>query len=269
MEFKDQLNRKVQIRKTPKRIVSLVPSQTELLVYLGLETSIVGITKFCVHPKDLLRSKTIVGGTKQIKLEKIKALNPDIILCNKEENTKDLVEACEQICNVHVSDIFNIEDSLELINQYGTIFNKKEDALKITNEIQKETDDFKVFIQKKPTLKVAYFIWKNPWMVAANDTFINCLLELNKFENIYKTKKRYPEIELNGATINKDVEVILLSSEPFPFNNSHKKEVQMFYPNAHIVIADGEMFSWYGSRLTKAFTYFKNLRLNLEAFQAL
>uniref|UniRef100_UPI0030F7862C helical backbone metal receptor n=1 Tax=uncultured Wocania sp. TaxID=2834404 RepID=UPI0030F7862C len=115
----------------------------------------------------------------------------------------------------------------------------------------------------------AYFIWKNPWMVAGNDTFIDYLLELNKFENIYQTKNRYPEIELNNTTINKEVTVILLSSEPFPFNNSHKKEVQAFYPNANIIIADGEMFSWYGSRLTKAFAYFKSLRLNLEAFQVL
>ncbi|WP_341216481.1 helical backbone metal receptor, partial [uncultured Wocania sp.] len=170
--MRDQLHRKLQLKQTPKRIVSLVPSQTELLVDLGLETSIVGITKFCVHPNYLKKEKVIVGGTKQINIDKIKSLNPDIIFCNKEENTKDLVEACEQICNVHVSDIFTIEDSLELINQYGTIFNKKKEALKIANEIQKEADDFKVFIQKKRTLKAAYFIWKNPWMVAGNDTFI-------------------------------------------------------------------------------------------------
>ena len=264
MELKDQLDRIIHLKKTPKRIVSLVPSQTELLVDLGLEANIVGITKFCVHPKHLLKSKTIVGGTKQIKLEKIKALKPDIILCNKEENTKDIVEVCEQICSVHISDIFNIEDSLSLINQYGTIFNKKEQAIKIINEIKNEAEDFKVFIQKAPTLKVAYFIWKNPWMVAANNTFINYVLGLNKFNNVYETENRYPEVELNNLTINKDVDAVLLSSEPFPFNNSHKKEVQDFFPNANIIIVDGEMFSWYGSRLTKAFAYFKSLRLNLQ-----
>jgi len=267
--MRDQLQRKLQLKTTPKRIVSLVPSQTELLVDLGLEANIVGITKFCVHPVHLKKTKAIVGGTKQIHIDKIKSLNPDIILCNKEENTKAIVEACEQICNVHVSDIFTIEDSLDLINLYGILFNKKEEALKIVNEIQKEADDFKAFIQKKPTLKVVYFIWKTPWMIAGKDTFINYMLGLNHFKNVYETKKRYPEIVLNKSTINKAVDLVLLSSEPFPFKNSHKKEVQTFYPNAKIIIADGEMFSWYGSRLTKAFAYFKNLRLNLEAFQAL
>ncbi|MCF7568462.1 helical backbone metal receptor [Sabulilitoribacter arenilitoris] len=268
-QIQDQLNRKLYLKNTPKRIVSLVPSQTELLVDLGLETSIVGVTKFCVHPIHLKKSKTIVGGTKHINIDKIQSLNPDIILCNKEENTKEIVEACQKICSTHVSDIFNIEDSLQLISQYGSLFDKKEEALKIVNKIQKEADDFKTFIQKKPILKVVYFIWKNPWMVAANSTFINYVLGLNNFENVYETKTRYPEIELNNSTIYKDVDVVLLSSEPFPFKNLHKKELQTFYPNATIELVDGEMFSWYGSRLTKVFTYFKNLRLNLEAFQAL
>ena len=269
MKVIDQMNRSIEFPESVQRIFSLVPSQTELLVDLGLEDYIVGVTKFCVHPKHLRLSKKVVGGTKIISLAKIKAINPDIILCNKEENTKAIVEACEQICNVHVSDIFRIEDSLDLINLYGILFNKKEEALKIVNEIQKEADDFKAFIQKKPTLKVVYFIWKTPWMIAGKDTFINYMLGLNHFKNVYETKKRYPEIVLNKSTINKAVDLVLLSSEPFPFKNSHKKEVQTFYPNAKIIIADGEMFSWYGSRLTKAFAYFKNLRLNLEAFQAL
>lgn len=266
--MRDQLNRKINVKSTPKRIVSLVPSQTELLVDLGLESKIVGITKFCVHPNYLKKEKTIVGGTKQINIDKIKKLTPDIILCNKEENTKEVVEVCEQICNTHVSDIYNIEDSLELMHQYGAIFNKKEEASKIITKIQKEVEDFKIFIQNKSVLKVAYFIWKNPWMVAANNTFINYLLALNNFKNVYGSKNRYPEITLDRSVIKKEVDVVLLSSEPFPFKNSHKKEVQTFYPNARIILADGEMFSWYGSRLTKAFDYFKNLRLNLEAFQA-
>lgn len=261
--MRDQLKRKLQLKKTPERIISLVPSQTELLVDLGLEASIVGVTKFCVHPNYIKKSKTVVGGTKQIHVDKIRSLNPDIILCNKEENTKDIVEACEQICATHVSDIFNIEDSLELINQYGAIFNKKDEASKIVNFIRKEADDFESFIKEKPTLKVAYFIWKNPWMVAANNTFINYMLELNHFKNVYDTQNRYPEVVLENSGISEEVDVVLLSSEPFPFKNSHKKDVQTFYPNAKIILADGEMFSWYGSRLTKAFAYFKNLRLNL------
>ena len=262
--IKDQLNRIIHLKETPKRIVSLVPSQTELLCDLGLESSLIGVTKFCVHPHHIRTDAAIVGGTKQIHLDKIKGLQPDIILCNKEENTKDLVEACEIICGVHVSDIFTVDDSLELIHQYGEIFNKPKEAFTIIKTIQKELEDFNVFIEDKPRLKVVYFIWKTPWMVAANNTFINYLLKLNKFENIFENEVRYPEIVLSESTVNKDVNIVLLSSEPYPFKELHKKEVQEFYPNAAVILADGELFSWYGSRLTKAFKYFKNLRLNLE-----
>lgn len=265
MKLNDQIGRCINLKEIPKRIISLVPSQTELLVDLGLEESIVGITKFCAHPIHLKKEKTIIGGTKQIHLDKIKELKPDIILCNKEENTKDIVEACETICTVHVSDIFTIEDSLELINQYGAMFNKLDEAKNIVRKIESELKSFRVFIEKKSTLKVAYFIWKDPWMVAGNNTFINYLLKLNKFKNVYETENRYPKIEFNDATIFKNVDVVLLSSEPYPFKEKHIKELKVYYPKANIMLVDGEMFSWYGSRLTKSFKYFKNLHLNLES----
>ena len=166
MKFKDQLNRTIYLKNTPKRIISLVPSQTELLCDLRLKDSIVGVTKFCVHPHHIKTNATIVGGTKQINIDKIKGLSPDIILCNKEENTKDIVEACESICNVHVSDIFTIEDSLELINQYGLIFNKVVKANTIVEKIISEAQGFKDFIKNRIELKTVYFILKDPWMVA-------------------------------------------------------------------------------------------------------
>ncbi len=259
-QFNDQLGRTISLNQVPKRIISLVPSQTELLCDLGLEASIVGVTKFCVHPLHIKSKKTIVGGTKQVHLEKIKALNPDIILCNKEENTKEIVELCETICPVHVSDIFTLADSYQLIEQYGIIFNVEESASGLINKIKSEYENFKSFILDKPKLKVSYFIWKKPWMVAANNTFINYLLALNHFENYHKKDTRYPEIELK---INERIDIVLLSSEPYPFKEGHKKELKTFYPNAKLVLVDGEMFSWYGSRLTKAFKYFKQLRLNL------
>lgn len=260
----DQLHRTLKFKETPKRIVSLVPSQTELLCDLGLKDSIVGVTKFCIHPQNIKTDAVVIGGTKQIHIDRIKKLNPDIILCNKEENTKVIVEACEQICTVHVSDIFNIDDSLELIQHYGEIFSKKEEASELIQNIKKEVEDFQIFIQNKPTLKVAYFIWKNPWMVAANHTFIHYLLQLNKFDNVYKDQVRYPEVELSNAKFKRDVDVVLLPSEPFPFKEVHIKETQEVLPNTTVILVDGEMFSWFGSRLLKAFKYFKMLRSNLE-----
>lgn len=241
------------------KIISLVPSITELLVDLGLEKNIVGITKFCIHPNNLIKEKVVVGGTKNVHLEKIKALDPDFILCNKEENTKEIVENCSKITTTHVSDLFTIEDVIELIQYYATIFSCEERANFIIKELNAKVEDFKIFIENKPTLKVIYFIWKNPWMVAANNTFINHLLELNKFENCFKYKNRYPEIKLKDLEL-KQVDAILLSSEPFPFKENNFSDFNNYTENTKVILVDGEYFSWYGSRLIKAFEYFKELR---------
>ncbi|WP_417785447.1 ABC transporter substrate-binding protein [Tenacibaculum sp.] len=248
----------MNIDKKYKRIISLVPSQTELLVDLGLEDSIVGVTKFCIHPKHLLKTKIVVGGTKNIKINKIKELQPDIILCNKEENTKEIVEACQQIAFTHVSDIFTLTDSLELISLYGSFFEKQVEAKKMIGELESKIFDFKKFIVNQKNRKVAYFIWRNPWMIAANNTFINHLLELNKFENIYANEVRYPEVNLKDIH-KKNPELILLSSEPFPFKEKHIIEIKQYTNNSTPILVDGEYFSWYGSRLLKAFDYFKEL----------
>ncbi|MEM6720414.1 MAG: helical backbone metal receptor [Bacteroidota bacterium] len=264
MEFTDQMQRRVTLDKTPKRIVSLVPSQTELLYDLGLEERIVGITKFCVHPYHLKSTKTVVGGTKKIKLEKIKALQPDIILCNKEENTKDIVETLEKLYPVHVSDVKTIDESLEMISQYGTLFKCNTEASKINNKIEFHLKDFQEFVKDIPVQKVAYFIWRKPWMVAGQDTFINYLLTLCKFENIYESHGRYPEVEIKKIRLEGDPEIVMLSSEPYPFKEEHAFELGRFTHHAKTVFVDGEYFSWYGSRLAKAFDYFKLLHQRLQ-----
>lgn len=256
--MKDQLNRDIHLKEIPKRIVSLVPSQTELLYDLGLELSIVGITKFCVHPTHFKNDKTIVGGTKDVHFDKIRALKPDIILCNKEENTKDMIEELETIAPVHVSDICNIEDCLELIDMYGKMFSVQARANEISQTIMLKLNDFQSSIAYKPRLKTAYFIWKNPWMVAANHTFINTMLQINNFENYYGHLNRYPEIKLIESK--KEIaDLVLLSSEPFPFKEKHTEMIRKFFPDSKIVVVNGEAFSWYGTRLIAAFDYFKSL----------
>lgn len=261
--MKDQLNRNLHIRETPKRIISLVPSQTELLVDLGLESSIVGLTKFCVHPDHLRKSKTIVGGTKQVHFDKIKDLAPDIILCNKEENTKEMISELEQIATVHISDVFKMDDALELIEMYGALFNVQQNANTLCTSIHQEQEAFFEFIKNRKSLKVAYFIWKNPWMVAAKDTFIDSLLNLNNFENYFGKQQRYPEI--NIASISEELDLMLLSSEPYPFSSEDIQEIKEQFPKTKIILVDGEYFSWFGSRLQKAFKYFKLLQQELEA----
>ena len=252
------------LNNTPKRIISLVPSQTELLFDLGLDNEILEVTKFCIHPFHAKQTKTIVGGTKNIKIHKIKELKPDIILCNKEENTLEIVQECAEICPVHVSDIYTMDDAIHLIEEYGTIFNRRVESSHIIQKLQFKLKDFTQFIQDKKILKVAYFIWRNPWMVAANQTFINHLLELNKFENIYRDRERYPEVELKKIRLEGDPDLIFLSSEPYPFKDEHAFEVGRFAHHAKTVFVDGELFSWYGSRLLKSFDYFKKLRSRLE-----
>lgn len=258
IKYQDQMNRTIRLGQFPKRIVSLVPSQTELLCDLGLKDLLVGVTKFCVHPHQIKKEVTVVGGTKQIHINKIKQLQPDIILCNKEENTKDIVEACEGICPVHVSDIYTLDDSLQLIEQYGKLFNCEKRAQELVELIRLKKNDFEAYIKGKRCFKTAYFIWKSPWMVAANNTFINYLMALQGFENQFGHLKRYPDIELSEENLS-GVELVLLSSEPYPFKEEHKDYLKTVIPNAKILLVDGEMFSWYGSRLIKAFDYFKNL----------
>ena len=167
------------------------------MVDLGLEDSIVGVTKFCVHPIHLRKSKTIVGGTKQVHYDKIKALQPDVILCNKEENTKEMVEELEKIAPVHVSDIYSVDDTIVLIKQYGELFSVQNKATEITNKLIGLVEDFKSYIIENPVRRVAYFIWRKPWMVTGNNTIIHHLLSLNKFENVFANLSRYPEVDID------------------------------------------------------------------------
>lgn len=262
--YKDQIGTLHTFETTPKRIVSLVPSQTELLYDLGLEESIVGITKFCIHPYHLKSTKTIVGGTKIIKFDKIKELQPDIIICNKEENTKEIVEELSQICPVWVTDIYTIEDNNKMIEDFGLLFNKRTDANKWIQKINFGLQDFQNFIKDVPVKKAAYFIWANPYMVAGKTTFINEILKLNRFLNIYENKEsRYPEVELKKIRLEGDPDYVLLSSEPFPFKDEHAFEIGRATHHAKTVFVDGEFFSWYGSRLVKAFDYFKKLHSSI------
>ena len=252
--FNDFIGRTLSFSQPPMRIISLVPSQTELLVDLGLEDNLVGVTKFCVHPKSLRKDKEVVGGTKQVKLQKIKSLQPDIILCNKEENTLEMVNALEQIAPVHVSDIRTLEDNNRLILDYGKLFHVEETARILVQKITSEKDQFQTLISNQPKRKVAYLIWRDPWMTVGRDTFIHHMLELNNFENVFQDLDRYPGIDINTLP---DVDVLLLSSEPYPFKTKHLKEIPL--PIDKIKFVNGEYFSWYGSRIALAFDYFTHV----------
>ena len=262
--FIDQIGNLVTFEHSPKRIVSLVPSQTELLFDMGLEEKIVGITKFCVHPYHFKSTKKIVGGTKKVNYDKIRELNPDIIITNKEENTLEMVEELRKIAPVWVTNVITLEDNQKMIDDFGRIFNCRTEAQKWNDKIHFAFKDFVDFMKDVPIRKAAYFIWRDPYMAAGQDNFINALLQLNHFKNIYDDKGRYPEVEIRRIRLEGDPDVVFLSSEPYPFKDEHAFEIGRFTHHAKTVFVDGEMFSWYGSRILKAFDYFKVLQEKLK-----
>lgn len=238
----------------PQRIVSLVPSQTELLYNLGLESQVAGITKFCIHPPHWRKSKVVVGGTKSIHPHKIDALQPDLIIANKEENVKEQVEALAQRYRVYVSDISTLQDAIKMMEDIGKLTHTEATADKIITAIRNNFES----LRPQQRIRTAYLVWRNPWMTVGGDTFIHDMLKRAGLDNIYADKKRYPVITMEDLS-RSNCELLLLSSEPYPFQQKHINELQHLLPGTLIVLADGEMFSWYGSRLLHAPDYYKQL----------
>ncbi len=253
----DQLKRRVALPCNPQRIISLVPSQTELLFDLGLGDCIVGRTKFCIHPSASV-DIPIIGGTKKFRFEKIDELNPDLIIGNKEENYKDGIDHLATKYPVWVSDVYDISSAFDMITSVGLITNRHEKSLQIVEEIKSNfvpQTNFK-------NHRVIYLIWNKPYMCAGCNTFIDAILQELNLKNLI-SDSRYPEISAQQLSkLNPDI--VLLSSEPFPFNESHLREVKAVCPHSKVLLVDGEMFSWYGTRLLKAGNYFKMLRTELE-----
>jgi ABC-type Fe3+-hydroxamate transport system substrate-binding protein len=249
--FTDQTGRAVQLDHYPKRIISTVPSQTELLAYLGFDVEVVGITAYCVHPKAWLASKTVIGGTKDLNLKLIRELKPDLILANKEENIKEQIEELAQEFPVWLSDVETFEQGVGMIRKVGALCSKAKQANDLADEIEAKRNALKPLAP----LKTLYFIWKEPYMVAGKGTYIGNLVSLLGLENIApKNDQRYPQIAFDQL---KDYEpdVILLTSEPYSFTTKDLHEMGEIFPNAIIKIVDGEMFSWYGSRMRLAVDY--------------
>jgi ABC-type Fe3+-hydroxamate transport system substrate-binding protein len=254
--FSDQLGQSIMLSSPPKRIVSLVPSQTELLSDLGLDAEIAGITKFCIHPEHWRKSKTIVGGTKNFHFDIIDGIAPDLIIGNKEENYKEGIQQLQSRYPVWMSDIVLLEDALRMIASVGELTSKTAAASAIVDRIEKA---FRSLTQRPPS-RVLYLIWRNPWMGAGSDTFIHTIIEKIGWTNCLEAQPRYPELTSEDIR-SLDPEIVLLSSEPYPFGEKHRAELNEIVPEAKTILVDGEMFSWYGSRLVHAPAYFNSLTL--------
>ena len=255
--FVDQIDRKISVNFPPQRIISTVPSQTELLSDLGLDIEVVGVTRFCTYPVGWKKDKTIIGGTKRLDFNRISSLNPDLIIGNKEENIKPQVEEIANRFPYWISDVQCFADNQKLIRDIGELCNRSSEAEVLCARIENVCATIKR-VHKHPK-RIAYFIWRNPFMVAGNNTYINSILEKLGFVNVFShLDKRYPIITLDDLN-RAEVDEIFLSSIPFPFNDLHAQELKISFPDIKITFVDGEVFSYYGSRIAKSEEYLLSL----------
>lgn len=257
----DQLGDTITCNFPPQRIVSLVPSQTELLFDLGLKEQIVGITRYCLHPTGKVDAIEKIGGTKRFDIDKIKALNPDLIIGNKEENYREGIEELKQHFPVWMSDIYTLNDAYDMMEAVAHLTDRSNEGAALVKKIKEEFKNLENF----EGARTAYFIWRKPYMVAANNTFIHYLLSHLGLVNVFESKNRYPEITPEELAALKP-DFIFLSSEPYSFTEKHYEEFKSFCPAGKVILVDGEMFSWYGSRLQHAPAYFEKLRKELAAY---
>jgi ABC-type Fe3+-hydroxamate transport system substrate-binding protein len=241
-----------------QKIISLVPSLTELLIDLGLKDQVIGRTRFCIHPEDEINDIEIIGGTKNPRLEKILELKPDFIIANKEENRKEDIEVLKTYTEVYVTDIETVDDALVEISSLGKMLGVEDAAKQIVSKVTSLLSE----VPDEDELSVSYFIWKDPWMTVGNDTYIHDVLKRYNLRNVYGDEPRYPKTDLDELA-SKNPDLILLSSEPFPFKEKHIEEIREACAVAKIKLVNGEWFSWYGSRMIKALKWLNNWRSNI------
>jgi ABC-type Fe3+-hydroxamate transport system substrate-binding protein len=233
-----------------------------LLFALGLDDEIIGITTFCIHPAEKVLTKTKVGGTKKLDIAFIRQLKPDLVIANKEENDRSQVEEIMSFCPVWISDIENVQQALQMISAVGEITGRTAVARQLNEEISKR---FNALPIPATGLTTAYLIWRKPYMVAGKRTFIDHMLQTCGLTNVFSAN-RYPEVSLQQLADAKP-DVVLLSSEPYPFKQKHLDELKAVLPDSILKLVDGELFSWYGSRMLLAPEYFKALADSIQGIK--
>lgn len=240
------------------RIVSLVPSITELLFDLGLGSHVVGRTTFCIHPRAAVAAVPRVGGTKTVRLDKLRALAPTHVVLNVDENTREAAEAIAAfVPHVIVTHPLGPRDNLHLYRLLGGIFGRARRAERYCGEFERALEALTERVRDLPRRRVLYLIWRRPWMSISRATYISRTLALVHWETVPDGgTERYPQVTLD-ATLLARTDIILFSSEPFPFKDKHMGEVRRTAPVARHTLAliDGEMTSWYGTRAIKGLRY--------------
>lgn len=242
-----------------RRVVSLVPSLTELLAALGLDDEVVGLTRFCVRPDGWTARKTVVGGTKTVNVARVRGLAPDLVVANREENERADVEAIVAFAPVLVTHIATRADALAAIREIGRAVGRTARADALADEIEAAFGALPAFAP----LRAAYLIWRDPWMTVGADTFIHDVMAAAGLVNVFAERTRYPAVSAGDVRASAP-DVVLLSSEPYPFAERHVAEAEAAF-GAPAVLADGEAFSWYGARMREAPAALAALRATLDA----
>jgi ABC-type Fe3+-hydroxamate transport system substrate-binding protein len=257
MRVTDQLNRTIEIPANPKKIISLVPSITEFLFDLNLENNIYGRTKFCIHPEEQVKKVPVLGGVMGLNYHEIEKIDPEIIFASKEENAKGEIMELSNEFPVWVSDVHNLSDALSMIQSIGSICKKEKKAQSIIHQIEVE---FKTLDHiPEDIVKAVYLIWKNPFYTINKETFAHDMLRKFGVENVFASKKEsYPIIDEKEIR-EKKPDYIFLPSEPYNFKDQDVDALRKSFPKVEIRRVDGEYFTWYGSHLLRAPSYFKQL----------
>ncbi|MDQ3142256.1 MAG: helical backbone metal receptor [Bacteroidota bacterium] len=245
---------------TPLRIISLVPSLTELIFDLGLDDEVIGITKFCVHPELTIKDKVKVGGTKNPSIELITDLNPHLIIANKEENRKEDVTKLSLKFPVWLTEIKDQTSIYVFIKQLAELTNTCQLGNDLLTQHSAAVKELKNLSGELPKLRVIYLIWKNPYMVAAGGTYIDEMIRLLGWKNVMDHRSRYPVVSKNEI-LNLNPDLVFLSSEPYPFRTKDLLD----FDTLKATLVDGEAFSWYGSRLIKKIPYFYSLITHIKS----
>lgn len=240
------------------RLVSLCPSLTELLFDLGAGAELVGRTKFCVHPELLVDRVEKLGGTKNPKIARILELEPDLVLMNEEENR---LEDAEQIraagISVHASLPRTAAETAVMVRSIAAAIHREESGERIAADIEGRAERVRTAATGIAPLTYAYLIWREPWMTINDDTFVAALLALAGGRNVFgNATERYPTITLDDLRA-ANPDVVLLSSEPFPFADRHATELEtaLGLPRDRFELVDGELLSWHGSRTPRGIDY--------------
>jgi ABC-type Fe3+-hydroxamate transport system substrate-binding protein len=259
----DARGRELVLRGPPSRIVSLVPSQTELLADLGLDREVVGRTRFCVHPRTWCETKRNVGGTKDIRLDRVRELRPDLILANLEENRREDVERLEQLAPVYVTEVRNLSKALAMIRSVAWLTGREDVGESLALRIERGFAELPGF----PPVPTLYLIWRAPFMTVGGDTFIHDVLRRGGLVNVFGSRQRYPELSPEDIAA-AGAQWVVLPSEPYPFRERHVDELCRILPGARVRLVDGALLSWYGSRLARTPAYLRHLRAERDELEA-